>query len=285
MALAEPATNAVQGTTTAVALTSSAGLATVVSEFGSAGSGLGHFQDLRNIAVDSTGNIYTGEYGGRIQKFDATGSYITSWIPPGRAAMTAMVADRKGNLYVVWQAEILKYDGTGKLLKTFSGNGYKDVKILPDGNLLATSSYSGDDLVKVNASTGAEMQRFTAVISSHSDHMEGSMILAVDGLGTMYAIGVVSESVFVFNASGKFQNRFGEFRGTALSVSVDAQRQLYVADFAGLHVFNAAGLPLGDITLPNRKAFQTVITDQGDMFVAADDRVYKLHLNAVTILN
>src|SRR6185312_7651706 len=44
------------------------------SQFGSAGSGNGQFNDTSGIAIDSSGNIYVADYSNnRVQKFNSAG--------------------------------------------------------------------------------------------------------------------------------------------------------------------------------------------------------------------
>jgi len=51
-----------------------------VKEWGSNGTGDGQFSGPAGIAVDSSDNVYVGDYiDDRIQKFDSDGSYITKW--------------------------------------------------------------------------------------------------------------------------------------------------------------------------------------------------------------
>jgi sugar lactone lactonase YvrE len=258
------------------------GLATIALEFGSEGTGTGKFDDLRYVTVDGSGNIYTGEYSsGRIQKFDATGKYLTSWIPESKTPLRGLTADRNGNVYAVRQGKVLKFDGNGKLLKTFGGtfSYYDDVTLLPDGNLLVSAtSAASDDIVKVNASSGAESSRIKSAISSQSDQAELDMRLAVDGLGNIYALGSFNRAVFVFSAAGKFQNRFGEFESPD-GITVDGQGNIYVSDFGEIKVFDKAGQSVGTISIPNRQNFQIAITADNDLFIAARDRVYKMSVN------
>lgn len=259
--------------------TVSLGLAYMAFEFGGEGTGTGKFDDLRYITVDGDGNIYTGEYSSaRIQKFDATGKYITSWKPEEKTPLRGLAADRNGNVYAVRGGKVHKFDSNGKLLRSFGGTFafYDDVTVLPDGNLLvAATSASTDDIVKLNSTNGAEMQRLKKAIGSQSDQVELDVRIAVDGLGTVYALGSFNKSVFVFSSSGKFQTRFGEFKSPD-AVTVDNQSNVFVSDFGEIEVFDKAGKPLGSIKIPNSQGFQTYINDRNELFVAARDRVYKL---------
>lgn len=62
----------------------------LVSSFGSSGSGNGQFEYAMKIEQDSNGNIYILDTGNsRIQKFDSSGSYLTQWaVDPATYAMS-----------------------------------------------------------------------------------------------------------------------------------------------------------------------------------------------------
>src|SRR5258708_278453 len=72
--------------------------ADALMSFGGKGTGAGLLTDARYVAVDGSGNIFTGEYSsGRVQKFDSNGKFIKSWIVPGKNSLRALAADQQGN--------------------------------------------------------------------------------------------------------------------------------------------------------------------------------------------
>ncbi len=49
--------------------------------WGTEGAAQGEFLNLKDLVVDSSGNVYTLDQKHRIQKFDADGNFIASWLP------------------------------------------------------------------------------------------------------------------------------------------------------------------------------------------------------------
>jgi sugar lactone lactonase YvrE len=77
---------------------------TLVTEWGSYGTGPGQFDNVADVAADSTGDIYVCDYN-RIQRFTPRGAYLQEWGSPGAAmrqlgAPQRIAADAAGNLYV-----------------------------------------------------------------------------------------------------------------------------------------------------------------------------------------
>ncbi|MFL6320210.1 MAG: hypothetical protein ACJ72Q_07030, partial [Nitrososphaeraceae archaeon] len=52
----------------------------MVGKWGSRGSGNGKLSQPLDIAIDTSGNVYVGDFGNaQIQKFTSNGTFITSW--------------------------------------------------------------------------------------------------------------------------------------------------------------------------------------------------------------
>ena len=268
-------------------LTPPPGFAEVVLTFGGKGTGASLFDDARSIAVDDEGNLYVAEYStGRVQKFDAEGKFITSWIAEGDTPLRGMAADRAGNVYVVRQGAILKYEGaTGKLLDNIKGGDYfDDVAVLPDGGLVAASYLNRDDIVHLNAD-GEVVSRIEEAISGQTGDSELDTRVAVDGLGNIYALGHFNNAIFVFTPEGRFVNKFGsdgdepgQFRAPN-AIAVDGQSRVYVSDIKGIQIFDAEGRYLGVFEPPNRAfVFGMTFDDQNELFAVAGDQVFKFVL-------
>ena len=97
---------------------------------GSAGVGNGQFNYPRNVAFDSQGNMYVVDSdNNRIQKFDASGKFLTLWgtkSPDNNPSPPAgtfnqpwgIAVDSSGNVYVAdtWNHRIQKFDSNGKFI-------------------------------------------------------------------------------------------------------------------------------------------------------------------------
>ena len=102
-----------------------------VLKFGSEGIGPGMMTDARSIGVDGNGNIYVAEYiGGRVQVFDAKGTFVTQWMADRKMPLRGMAVDRKGTVYIAQRGTITRYEGqTGNSLGVVQGenSGFDDV--------------------------------------------------------------------------------------------------------------------------------------------------------------
>jgi sugar lactone lactonase YvrE len=78
----------------------------LITRFGSKGSKPGQFDYAENIAIDSRGRLYIGQFD-KVQVFDATGLYLDSFEVDGGAYV--MVFDRLDNLFVLGTQQVNKY--------------------------------------------------------------------------------------------------------------------------------------------------------------------------------
>ena len=259
-----------------------------VLKFGSEGIGPGMMTDARSIGVDGSGNIYVAEYiGGRVQVFDANGTFVTQWMADRKMPLRGMAVDRKGTVYIAQRGTITRYDGqTGTTLGDVqSGSaGFDDVNSTPDGGLIAASYRSGDDNITRFNSSGKVTLTIPKAISTVADRSELDTSVAVDGLGNIYALGSFTSAVFKFSPEGKFVNRFGgsgdqsgQFRA-AHAIAVDGKGRVFVSDIKGIQVFDSDGRFL-TVFKTDGSAFGMVFNDKNELVVAARNKVVKLALN------
>jgi len=256
----------------------------VLLKFGSEGIGPGMFSDARSIAVDGAGRIYVGEYtGGRIQVFDPEGKFVSQWtIGDRKTLLRGMAADRQGVVYAVHNGIVDRYKGeTGEKLGQVQhqGTGIDDVAVAADGGLVTAWHGNRDDIVVFDAN-GKTVRTIESAISSASGDSELSMRVAVDGTGTIYALGRFNNGVFKFARDGKFLTRFGsegdqpgQFRAP-YSIAVDGLGRVYVGDMKGIQVFDANGRYLTTLTLKGM-AFGMAFNDKNELFVIARDYAMK----------
>jgi hypothetical protein len=256
----------------------------VLLKFGSEGIGPGMFTDARSIAVDGAGRIYVGEYtGGRIQVFDPEGKFLSQWtIGDRKTLLRGLAADRKGVVYAVHNGIIDRYKGeTGEKLGQVAheGTGLDDVTTTADGGLVAAWHGNRDDIVVFDGN-GRVVRTIQSAISGASGDSELSMRVAVDGAGTIYALGRFNNGVFKFARDGKFLTRFGsdgdqpgQFRAP-YSIAVDGLGRVYVGDMKGIQVFDANGRYLTTVKLKGM-AFGMAFNDKNELFVIARDYAMK----------
>lgn len=240
--------------------------ATVVQTFGSEGTGPGHFDDGRGLALDGDGHIYVSDYmSGRVQRFDLSGKFLSSWIADGKNPLVSLAADRAGNVYAVRKGTLLKYRGAdGTLLTRNAADVFGQIVALPDGGLLAWSEGSDPGFVRLNAQ-GNVTTRIPDPIQAQTDIAVGVAHFAVDGQGTIYAISPFNTDVFHFTATGKFVNKFapngngpGQL-GYAKAIAVDNQSRVYVSDSHGIQVFDRNGRYLA--TIPQSDYIPAMVFD------------------------
>lgn len=266
----------------------SSGFASVMLNFGSEGIGAGQFKDARSIAVDGKGRIYVGEYtGGRVQVFDAEGTFITQWMVDLKMPLLQLAADRQGTVYVVQGGTISRYKGTtgqplGKMSNAPEGGFIGDMALAMDGGMVIVQH--GEDIVRLNSS-GRVVQTIKAAISTQSGDSELSTRVGVDGLGNIYAMGRFNNAVFKFGPNGKYLTRFGgegdqpgQFRALD-AIAVDGQGRVYVADIKGVQVFDNNGRYIDTFKLEQDAPFGMIFNDRNELFIAARKQVYKFAIN------
>lgn len=164
--------------------------------FGQEGDGPGYFSDARTMSVDSQGRVFVGDYSpGRIQAFDANGSFLWQYLTPGDTDyVNGLAADLNGNLYALVgrSIHVLSSEG-GRLLDEWGtdpeGIGWYDViAVTPRGEVVAIHprefvkfDSQGNLLLRV----GGVEQDFveTIGVSEFGIRFTG---LDVDGLGNLY---------------------------------------------------------------------------------------------------
>jgi sugar lactone lactonase YvrE len=127
----------------------------LVAQWGSYGTGNGQFNSPRGIAVDLFGHVYVAdENNNRIQKFTATGNYITQW--PSPVGFAGLSVDSAGNLYVsdYVNNRIRKFSSNGVLLTEWgsygTGNGqfYGPKALTVDANKNIYVADSGNNRIQ-----------------------------------------------------------------------------------------------------------------------------------------
>ena len=94
--------------------------------------------DPQGVATDPFGNVYvTDGYGGRIQKFDISGTFIATWVSDDKGvgqllSPSCIATDDAGNVYVTSfdlytaSSDIRKFTGNGIFITTWGVSGSGD---------------------------------------------------------------------------------------------------------------------------------------------------------------
>ncbi len=248
----------------------------LVLSFGEEGTGAGRFQDPRQIAVDTRGNLYVADFNtGRIQRFDQEGTFVRLWVVGDEANIRDLSTDREGGVYAVFNGEIVVYSGaTGERVGAITYPGerqpyFEQAALGADGSLVTIAN--SEDLIRFNQS-GQVTLELPEAVSSISNDSELDAHVAVDGLGNIFILGTFNNAVFKFAPDGSFVTRFGtdgdqpgQFRAPS-ELAVDSRGRVYVSDFKGVQVFDNDGRYLETIRMDG-VARSLAFNDRDEMFV------------------
>ena len=249
------------------------------------------FQDPQALSIDANNNFYISDGKAvRIFKFDSSGKLLHQWAVDTKSAYgsRSLVADRFGNLYVVQDGVILKYNAiSGALQSTITdsnGVGFLDMASLPDGGFATTWYSNRDDIVRFNAA--AQMVfRIQKAISGQTDKPEKLLRIAVDSLGNLYTAGDDNGVIVKYSSEGKFLIKFGstgsgagQFQSiSGIAVAPDRTR-VYVSDLKGVQAFDSDGRYLGVSKPSGGFVHDITFNDKSEMFGFIGNKVYKLTL-------
>jgi DNA-binding beta-propeller fold protein YncE len=268
--------------------------ASLVTTFGSSGIGPGLLNDARYIAVDGSGTVYVADYqDGRIQAFDPDGKYLHGWqVGNEKTILYGLAASHAGVVYVAYGGDIYRFDGSsGKALgklDTTNGPEFGDLTTLPDGGVLGAwyegrwgmiTSLEGhrDDLVWFDAD-GKTVRRLESAISGQTGDLALETTLAVDGLGTVYALSGYDGAVFKFTSQGKFVDRFSvqgsdpSQSSQARCIAVDGQGLVYLGGSYLVSVYSPEGKFLQSFKTDS-SVDMMAFSEQGDLYIVSRDTV------------
>jgi hypothetical protein len=265
--------------------------------FGSKGIGPGLLNDARYMAVDGGGVIYLADYmDGRVQAFDQTGKYLNGWqIGDENTIIDGLTANHDGVVFVAHDGVLERYDGsTGKLLgKINYANGpeFGDLAATADGGIIGVwyegrwgmiTSLEGhrDDLVWFDAK-GKTLRTLKSLISGQTQELALDTVVAVNGLGTIYALS--DGVIYKFTPQGKYLDKFpaqgdtGSDTPTQSCIAVNGQGQVFTAGSDQVLIYSADGRFIKSFKTeisPARIAF----TETGDLVLLGNDQIdtYKL---------
>jgi DNA-directed RNA polymerase subunit RPC12/RpoP len=262
--------------------------------FGGRGRGAGLFENPTDLTTDKAGDVYVLESGsGRVQRFDAEGSYLYAWVVEGTTNASAITADKETNeVYVVADPKIYRFDGpSGSLLGMTleDGSGFfatRDAALFPNGDLFTFVSGDTEDMVRIDPD-GKEVARHAGRIREvYGDRIVAPapwlVRLATDSNDRMYVLnkGVTGHAeVLIFEADGRYSTRFGHSGGIftfARDIAVDSKGRIYLSDIHGIEVFDEKGKSLGTISLDLGKTVQAIeVSAKDELYVLTHDEVVK----------
>ena len=219
------------------------------------------------IAVDpGSGDVYVLDYNGalgsegaRIQKFDASGNFLLSWMVGSYFTNQVAVDPATGDVYVTDQTsnQVVEFDPSGDQIAAFgsSGNGNGQfstpttIAVDPgDGDLYVNDTTpscrvqkldsSGNFLFQFGGCGSGDGQFGDGGVGNYGDEIAGPTGLAVDPVsGDVYAVDGGNNRVEVFDSAGNYLSQFGgpgsgngQFSNPDGDALNPATGQLYVVD-------------------------------------------------------
>jgi alpha-tubulin suppressor-like RCC1 family protein/sugar lactone lactonase YvrE/uncharacterized protein YfcZ (UPF0381/DUF406 family) len=224
--------------------------------FGTNGSGADQFNMPKDVALDSSGNIYVADYMNHsIKVFSSPGTFSysvgTGSMGSGSYAFNfpnAIHIDQAGKIYVVDQGSNSIKIYTSSFVFDYSittGSPY-DVSVDSSGNIFVADTSSGGE-IKVYTSDG---NYYTSLCA---DHLTMPKAVAVDSSGKIYVVDsdMSTPLVKVFSSSGAIEytigtSSYGSADGQLYDpsgIGVDSSGNIFVGDTMNqrIQIFNSSG--------------------------------------------
>ncbi|MGA7730549.1 MAG: SMP-30/gluconolactonase/LRE family protein, partial [Chloroflexia bacterium] len=252
------------------------------------GEGDGQFKPLSDtaagtgaggIAVDKDGNIYVADtWNHRVQKFDATGKFVTRW------GEFVNLGDQGGF-------------GDGSKNNKFYGP--RGVAVGPDGNVYVSDT--GNKRISIFTPDGTYVREIGSgmtpdrIAQNYPFNQPGEMVepigVAVDTQGNVFVVDTNNKRIQKFNSAGTFATQWpipgtGWDPGSTMEpfIATDAQGNVYVTAPTGakVHKFDTNGTGMGEKgTSPQNVILKTPT----GIAVSADGNVYVVDTGANGVVN
>jgi tripartite motif-containing protein 71 len=202
-----------------------------IRQIGSSGSSDGQFISPRDVAVDSSGNVFVADTGNhRIQKFDKNGKLLANWGSEGRGDGQfifpySISLDSSGNVYVgdANNLRIQKFDNKGHFITKWGTNGtpyYIEV--------------NSSGCVYVDISSYVEIYDSNGKFLGHFEDNRYCTYMAFDSSNNIYSSFWPDAKVVKLDSNGKLIAKWNSY-GTGnficpLGIAVDSSNNVYVVD-------------------------------------------------------
>lgn len=263
-------------------VTAKKSIATEVLRFGEEGLGAGKFEDNRTVAVGQDGNIYSADFsGGRIQSFDANGKFQLQITGNTARSVNALALDRKGNLFVLQNYEVYKFDAkTGEQTGKFSVETANDLAVGLNGKVYVANYY---DTIQVFDANGAKQPPIKLAKELNISRIEK---IEVDAGGNVFVLDSGNYTISKISPEGKLLMRFGGIKKSSTSktdnfraraMAVDSQGRIFLSDITRIFIYDAGGNFIDSFDAP--QTFDLTFNDKDELFTASRPNVVKYTLN------
>jgi sugar lactone lactonase YvrE len=240
---------------------------TLLSQWGSWGTGNGRFRYPYGISVDTSGNVYVADHQNhRIQKFNNSGTYLSQWGSRGAGNGQfyypfSVAVDASGNVYVSDNTNrIQKFNSSGAYITQWgsrgTGNGQFNFPIATavdaSGNVYV-SEHNNHRIQKFNSS-GTYLSQWGSW-GTGNGRFRYPYGISVDTSGNLYVADQANHRIQKFNSSGTYITQWGSYGSgnsqfvNPVATAVDASGNVYVADFSNNRIqkFSSTGTYLATI--------------------------------------
>ncbi len=246
--------------------------------FGAVDKGAGAPGELNEpwgVAVGPDGSVYVADtWNHRIQKFDASGQFLTMWGTFGQAETPTafwgprgVAVDGQGRVFVsdTGNKRVVVFDADGGFIAQIGQTGYLEgqfdepvgVAVSPDGRVYVADTWNLRVQWFTERAPGVFDYGGQWPISGWSEganlqSLNNKPYLAVGPDGRVYVSDPEGYRMLVFDADGKFLQTWGDYgAGTnqfalPVGVAVGAQGDLYVVDSANSRVMVFSRPPVQD---------------------------------------
>ena len=267
----------------------------VITEWGTKGSGDGQFEYPMFITLDSLDNVYvTDRQNNRIQKFDSNGNFILKWGTKGSGdgqwdyttnAMSGIAVDSLNNVYVASQKKIQKFDSNGNFILKWGSQGTGDGQFNVVSDIVVDSSNN----LYITDWHNNRIQKFDSngnfILKWGIDSSKGEPFgMAIDSSNNLYVSQPVNGGqVQKFDSNGNFLLKIPGNTGSSIyDVDIDSSDNLYVVSYAApMKIFNSGGTFLHDLKKSDGSDFSDVriaIDSSGNIFVYENNHIQKLKI-------
>ena len=235
---------------------------TLISSWGTKGTGPGQFLHAHGVAVDSEGNVYVSDAEKcNIQKFDSEGNFISMWGSKGKgpgqfSQPESMAVDSNGNIFVADYANqyIQKFDSEGNFITMWGSKGRGDSQFIKPWGVAVDSN----DNVYTSDQDNPEVQKFSndgKFLTKWNSYSPGRLFvhlhdITTDSNDSVYVTdGRNNSRVAKFDNQGNFIAQWGAFgsgNGRFIEdhgIATDKSGNVYVVDTRNVRIqkFNNEG--------------------------------------------
>ncbi|MBA4376076.1 MAG: hypothetical protein C0401_07895 [Anaerolinea sp.] len=272
----------------------------------------GTFNEPWGIAVGPDGSVYVADtWNYRIQKFTASGKYITMWGAPGTAdspttfwGPRGIVVDKSGHVFITdtGNNRVVIFDEQGNYLNQFGINGINagefdepvGLAIDGEGNLYVVDTWNQRVQVFQSVEGGVFYQsvREWSVSGWAGQSVNNKPFIAIDENGNVFLTDPDAYRVLEFDSSGNFMRGWGDYStgidgfGMPSGIAVDREGKVWVSDADNNYILRftlptneTSFLPQGVPALPASTTLLTYNLSTGMVENPLKQPVYRLDTN------